>query len=79
MARKTDKKPRTNPDDMFKEFDAAKAAAAGVSSEQNAGETSQEGAEGANSKETKKIAKKARVRGKKYQSWLLLRVDEGRL
>ena len=66
MAKKTtERKPRINPDDMFKELDALKAAeqaAKGGSTEKtNPNETAEE------AKQAKKAAKKSRTRGKKYQ------------
>jgi large subunit ribosomal protein L1 len=60
MAKKTtDKKPHTNPDDMFKQRDALKAEAAG--------ETPQAQATPSETTPEVKAKKKGRVRGKKYQ------------
>lgn len=61
--RSTEKKPRINPDDMFKELDALRAAESGKG-DADAKKTASEDGTG----EVKKAKKVARVRGKKYQA-----------
>lgn len=63
MAKKTtERKPRINPDDMFKELDALKAAEQGNAKVDAAVEAGTE-----ETAEAKKAKKKGRTRGKKYQ------------
>lgn len=61
--RSTERKPRINPDDMFKELDALKAAELGTTKT----EAGTESADGETPTEVKKAKKKGRARGKKYQ------------
>ncbi|MEO8581662.1 MAG: hypothetical protein ABI425_03705 [Patescibacteria group bacterium] len=66
MAKKTtERKPRINPDDMFKELDALRAADQKAAKGDSKEEISTE--DGSAPAEAKKAKKKSRVRGKKYQ------------
>lgn len=64
--RSTERKPRINPDDMFKELDALKAAEAKAAKGGDTKDSAETPVDGAPA-EVKKVKKKGRTRGKKYQ------------